>query len=156
AFGALGGLVGSLIWRPLPTLTVPAPDRPAAVKMTNPEKRSAFAGPIAWTRVLMGTAITVGGMMWANVILEIVLEAAEGKLAISSPLQAQLVTLEISALAILFGSCLAGATTANGIKQGLCVGLGASTVLIGIQLASPNGSVHKLILTAAGISTLAL
>jgi hypothetical protein len=156
AFGALGGLVGSLIWKPLPTLTVPAAERPRGVTMPDRKKPSPFAGPISWTRVLMGTAVAVGGILWANVILEIVLEATDRKLAVSSHLQAKLVTLEISALAVLFGSCLAGATTFNGLKQGLCVGVLASLVLIGILLGNPKGPKHDLLFTAVEKSTLIL
>jgi hypothetical protein len=158
AFGAVGGLVGCLIWKPLPTLTMPgpAPNAKAGVSFGNSGKPSPFAGPVAWARVLLGIAVGVGGAIWANVILDFVLEAAEGKLAISSNLQAQLVTLEICALAILVGSSFAGATTANGLKQGLCVGLGASAVLLGIQLGSPNFSMHRLIFTGTGTCALAL
>jgi hypothetical protein len=157
AFGAIGGLAGCLIWKPLPTLAVPAPaDRKAALSVGGSGKPSPFDGPVAWVRVFLGIAAAVGGAIWANVILEFVLEAAEGKLAISSHLQAQLVTLEICALAILFGSSLAGATTANGLKQGLCVGLGASAVLIGIQLGGPNVSLNRLVFTGTGTCALAL
>src|SRR5262249_54486277 len=56
-FGALGGLLGSTIWRPLPALRIPglsadkARPRPA---LTAP---SALDGPIAWGRVLMGLGV---------------------------------------------------------------------------------------------------
>jgi hypothetical protein len=154
AFGAMGGFLGSAIWRPPPILTMPAPPRGLASLGWRSSKPSAFAGPVAWTRVLTGAAVTVGGVVWANVILEFVLEASEGKLTIDSHLQAQLVTWEICALAMLTGSSLAGANTANGIKQGLCVGLGAGTVLTGVQLGSASFVFETAVLTV--ISTVAL
>jgi hypothetical protein len=156
AFGALGGLAGSLVWKPLPTLVVPAPERKSGLKISGPDKPSPFAGPVAWARVVLGITVAVGGSLWANVILNFVLEASEGKLEISSHLQAQLVTLEICALAIVFGSSLAGATTANGLKQGLCVGLGAGAILLGIQLGSAKVPINLMIFTVAGTSCLSL
>jgi hypothetical protein len=157
AFGAIGGLIGSLIWRPLPALVMTLPDtgRQTGIKITR-DRRSLFAGPVAWFRVLIGITITVGGAVWATGILGFVMRAMEGKLAITSRLQAQLVTMEICALAVLLGSSLAGATTANGIKQGLCVGLGATAILLGIQLAGPEVSSHRMILTTLSTTVLAL
>jgi hypothetical protein len=156
AFGALGGLIGMLIWKPLPALALPTPQRKLLPVPVLPRGPSVFAGPISWPRVLTGVAVAVGGTIWANVILEMVLEASEGKLTISNHLQAQLVTWEITTLAILFGSALAGATTANGLKQGLCVGLGAAAVMLGIRAGSQNVSLDYLIYTGATTLAVAL
>jgi hypothetical protein len=158
AFGALGGLIGSLIWKPLPVLPIPGQDgdRKGAVKFSRKDKVSLFAGPVAWVRVALGTAVVVGGALWANVILSFVLQAAEGKLTIRSRLQAQLVTLEICALAVLVGSCLAGATTRNGLKQGLCVGLAAGAVLLGISLSGGQISLNELVFKGLSTSFLAM
>lgn len=147
AFGALGGFVGSCIWKPLASLTVISPPRTPFPLGTSRRKQSAFSGPIAWGRVVTGTTVAVGGCIWANVILDYVLEAAEGKLSISSHLQAQLVTWEITALAMLVGGVLAGSATSNGIKQGFCVALGTSAVLLGVHLASANLSLQTMIST---------
>jgi hypothetical protein len=158
AFGALGGLVGSLIWKPLPVLPIPGQDgdRKGAVKFSRKDKVSLFAGPVAWIRVALGTAVVVGGALWANVILSFVLQASEGKLTIRSRLQAHLVTLEICALAVLVGSCLAGATTRNGLKQGLCVGLAAGAVLLGISLSGGQISLNELVFKGLSTSFLAM
>ena len=43
--------------------------------------------------------------------------------------------LSVGALA---GAGLAGATTRNGLKQGLCVGIGSAVILVGVQLGSPK------------------
>jgi len=56
------------------------------------------------------------------------------------------VTWEISALAMIVGGALAGATTRNGSKQGFCVGVGTATVLAGIRLATRTHTLELLIL----------
>jgi hypothetical protein len=137
AFGALGGLIGSLIWKPLPTLAVPGP---AESKPKSPVPRGPFipalAGPVAWVRVVVGSVIVIAGVFWPTLILSLVMQASQGQLSLDSRLQAQLLTWEIMGLFTLVGSGLAGATTSNGLKQGLCVGLTASIVLIGHRLGS--------------------
>ena len=147
AFGAVGGFIGSQIWKPLPSVSLPFEMRGAKAITPPVKRRSYFAGPIAWTRVLTGIALTVGGVMWANIIRDLVIEASEGKLSIDSQLQADLVTFEVSALAMIAGSGFAGANTFNGLKQGLCVGLGSGAVLFGLRLGTGNFSPEILILT---------
>jgi hypothetical protein len=147
AFGAVGGMIGTMIWRPLPSLNI-APElhltrqaRPA------PKRRNYFGGPIAWGRVLSGTTLAVGGVVWANVIREFVLEASEGKLRIDTQLQAELVTWEISALAMIAGAAFAGFNTHNGLKQGIVVGIGTGSVLLGIRLMVTSFTIELLMLT---------
>jgi hypothetical protein len=68
------------------------------------------------------------------------------------------VTWEICAIAVLLGAGLAGATTPNGPKQGLVVGLGAGVLLFGISLGDPKAAfqaseilvVALIVLTLAG------
>jgi hypothetical protein len=146
AFGALGGLVGSLIWRPLPLDLLPYQPRKLLPSLPVQRGPSAFSGPVAWARVLTGITVAVGGVFWVDVIRDSVLEGFEGKLRIDTHLQAELVTWEISALAMIAGGALAGATTRNGSKQGLCVGIGTSTVLAGIRLATITHAPELLIL----------
>lgn len=136
AVGAMGGLIGSLIWKPLPEPVSPSLMDFKLPPLPKAEDRPALAGPVAWGRVLSGSAVAIGGIVWANTILEAVVEASEGTLTLQSHLQTQLVTWEICGLAMLFGSALAGATTLNGMKQGLWVGLLTGTVLFGIRLTS--------------------
>jgi hypothetical protein len=64
------------------------------------------------------------------------------------------VTWEIRGLALVAGSALAGATTLNFIKQGLCVGLGAGVILVGLRLSGKDVTVDDLLLIAS--SALAL
>ena len=105
-------------------------------------------------RVVAGITIAVGGVFWVDAIRDSVLEASEGKLRIDTQLQAELVTWEISALAMLAGGALAGATTRNGSKQGVYVGVGTATVLLGIRLASITHTPLLLGLTVISAVTL--
>ena len=148
AFGALGGVVGSLIWRPLPPLLMPELPRKTPLPVV-PIRRSPspFSGPVAWARVLSGITVAVGGVFWVDVIRDSVVDASEGKLSINTHLEAELVTWEISALAMVAGGALAGATTANGSKQGFCVGIGTASVLVGIRLASITNTPELLLLS---------
>jgi hypothetical protein len=154
AFGVMGGLVGSVIWRPLPLVLAPIESRKTLPVVPLQKTSSTFSGPVAWARVLMGITVAVGGVFWVDVIRDSVLEASEGKLKIYTRLEADLVTWEISALAMIAGGALAGATTANGMKQGLCVGIGTGAILLGIRLASITHAADMLVLTV--ISALAL
>lgn len=148
AFGALGSMVGSAIWKPLQTLTLPSSAGTPGTRKAGPRNKSHyFAGPIAWLRVGTGVAVAVGGALWAHVILELVVQASEGKLLPETKLQSELVTWEIMALVMTFGSALAGATTKNPLKQGLCVGVGTATVLLGVNFATPVLPVPALLFT---------
>jgi hypothetical protein len=149
AFGALGGFVGCQIWRPLPTLAGPASPQVAPPIIAARAQRPLFDGPVAWGRMLLGAALAVGGGIWAHVILDLVLSASNGALNLTDHLQAQLVTWEVTGLAMLVGSALAGAGTANSLKQGLCVGVAVSAVLFGVRLGVQHASVHDLVLTVA-------
>jgi hypothetical protein len=157
AFGAVGGTVGSLIWAPIPvTSHLKRGQHSRGTLSPAPVVRSSFAGPIAWGRVLTGITVAVGGVVWVDVIRDLVLEASGGRLQIDTHLQAELVTWEISALAIVAGSLLAGATTANGMKQGLAVGIGTATVLFGERLASAMITPQLLMLTLTSAISLSL
>jgi len=147
SFGALGGLVGSFIWEPLKPLQTSLPPAKALPTIRVRQVDAAFGGPVAWARVLTGITVAVGGVFWVDVIRDSVLEASEGKLRIDTHLQAELVTWEISTLAMIVGGALAGATTANGSKQGLFVGMGTATMLVGLRMARVTHSPELLVLT---------
>src|SRR5206468_629269 len=108
-FGALGGLVGSMIWRPLPTVAVPlAP--PRVGKRTGGPTLALLSGPVAWWRVAAGGAIVLCGLFWPKYILDFVVNASQGQLTLQSQLQAQLITWEIIGVLTLLGAGVAGAT----------------------------------------------
>ena len=158
ATGAIGGGLGMLIWQPIPKLpdlggnsTAPVPAVPFSIAMG-----SAFAGPVYVGRVCAGAFVIVVGVVWSQAILEFLLRASNGSLTISSKMQAQLVSMEIIALVALVGAGLAGATTRNGLKQGLCVGLCASVVVLGIQCSNPKFTLESAIFTISGIAVVSL
>jgi hypothetical protein len=154
AFGAAGGLIGCLIWKPLPILAGPSTPQVAPPVAPAAPRRPLFDGPISWGRLLLGAALAIGGGVWAHVILTLVVEAAQGALDITDRLQAQLVTWEVTGLAMLVGSFIAGAGTPNCLKQGVCVGLAVSAMLFGYRLGVQQAPAHDLILTVACSMTL--
>jgi hypothetical protein len=153
-FGAAGGFLGCRIWKPLPILAGASSPQVAPPVQFARNRRSLFDGPVAWGRMLLGSIVAVAGAIWAHVILDLVLDASQGALDITDHLQAQLVTWEVMGLAMLAGSALAGAGTANSLKQGLCVGIAVAAVVLGFRLGMRHFSVDELILT--GASSLAL
>lgn len=156
ATGAIGGGLGMLIWQPIPKLpdlggSTPVPAVPFSISLG-----TTFSGPVYLGRVCAGAFVIVVGVVWAQAILEFLLRASNGTLTISSKMQAQLVSMEIIALVALLGAGFAGATTRNGLKQGLYVGLCASVVVLGIQCSSPKFSLESAIYTLSGIALVSL
>lgn len=153
--GAVGGLVGASIWRPLPVIQLAEVELQQKNKKKRP-KSNLFSGPIAWTRVLMGTGIAIAGVVSSAMILRFFLKASDGQLTISSEMQARIITWEISGLAVLLGSCLAGSNTFNGMKQGLSAGVTTAILLVFLQLSNQRTTLEELILTAVCTVTLAI
>ena len=143
----LAGWLGSQIWKPLVIATEAEPLRKA--KTASRPRMRLFAGRIAWMRVATGTVLAVAGGLWAENILDLIIAVSDKKLMPGSQFQAQLVTWEISALALFVGSALAGATTANGFKQGLAVGVATAVVLFGIRLGISSSPLAVLLLSTA-------
>jgi hypothetical protein len=156
AFGALGGFLGSCIWKPPPRLELPSGPRAPQALVPTQARPSLFSGPFAWGRIVTGAAVAVGGTLWANVLMELVLDASEGRLSINSHVQAQLVTWEVTALAMFVGGAMAGACTVNSLKQGVGVGLAAAAVLAGIRLGTGYDALPRLVLTVASSLSLGL
>jgi len=139
AIGTLGGRIGMLIWKPMPVLQLGGlPENAPKVPWNALSFLQYFEGPVSFGRVVVGMLVVVIGVVWSNLILSIIIGASGGSLVLSTHLQDRLLLFEISALATLAGSGLAGATTWNGLKQGLCVGMASSVILVGIQLGSPK------------------
>jgi hypothetical protein len=152
AIGAIGGAIGMLIWRPIPQLPeMESNTTPVPIPTFNFSFANIFSGPVYFGRVCAGAFIIVVGVVWSKAIMEFMLRASGGTFTLSSQLQAQLVSMEIAALFALLGAGFSGATTRNGLKQGLCVGLAASMIVLGIQIASPKFTLESGIVTMAGI-----
>jgi hypothetical protein len=131
--GAIGGWIGAAVWKPLPDTNS------AQVPVVRPRRflrrhRHLFRGPVAWVRVAVGVTVAVAGALTATLVFEKILDISHGSLGTVDELQDRLITLELKSLALLFGGALAGATTPNGLKQGLCVGLASTVILIGIEI----------------------
>jgi hypothetical protein len=131
-FGALGGWLGCFFWPPLPASEPHAPG-PSNAKPARGRRRGLLAGSVAWVRVGLGIGIGVAGTLSAAALFDLAIEASDGKLGTTDEMQDRVITWEIKALALLLGGALAGASTLNGIKQGLAVGIGTSVLLVGIQ-----------------------
>jgi hypothetical protein len=154
-FGAVGGWLGCTLWKPLSAETA----QPAAL----PRKRNAlrsqinlFAGPVAWFRVGVGSVLAVAGTLLASLFFEKLLDLGHGALSTTDDMQDRLITMEIKALALLLGGVLAGATTSNGLKQGLCVGLASAVILIGIEMNFVERWLQMAGLTCIAALTLSL
>jgi hypothetical protein len=156
AFAAIGGWVGSLIWRPIPAEAVPFALGPPRKRPPAPRGPSPFAGKVAWFRVVTGSALAVAGSLSAQLIFLRAMDISNGKLGTSSALQEQLITWELKALAVMAGGALAGATTTNGLKQGLAVGIIASVVLVGVQAPRATGIVQFALLVTVSTMSLTL
>lgn len=144
-FGALGGWIGRHIWKPVPQILLP--EAQAAGGSPAPRRRSLWpnfwAGPVHLGRVFFGAGLVVLGVVSSNRILDFVLSTSQGKLHLTSHFQAKLVAWEIAMLVIVTGAGFAGATTLNGLKQGLCVGCVTSLVFVGLQLGNAKATLEN-------------
>ncbi len=135
--GALAGWIGSRIWQPLTPAIAPGASR-QLLKAVRKQHKNVFAGPVFWTRVIVGACLAVSGALSAGKFLDRMIWLSDYMLTPESQLHKQVVTWEISALAILAGGMLAGASMKNGAKQGLACGLVTAVILVGIRLATPD------------------
>jgi hypothetical protein len=130
-FGALGGWIGCAVWKPVPIVD---PDQNRVGRKRVHRRQPLFAGRVAWFRVGVGVALAVAGTLSAGILFDLALDASQGTLSTTDEMQDRVVTWEIKALAVLLGGALAGATTSNGLKQGLVVAIGTAVILVGTQL----------------------
>lgn len=150
--GTAGGAVGGGIWRVPSRLSLPqfapAEERPAQELQTSagyhpakaPPAPSQWTGPVAWGRVLFGILAACGVSYMHKRIIQMILIFAEGYIKIADTSQEALAVTEIFAIAILMGGAIAGATTGNGLKMGLIVGIGAGFGQALLILHSPKAS----------------
>ncbi len=133
--GAIGGFIGSVIWKPL---LIPTDPRFSSLsqrtnarkdKLEGPSLR--WTGPVAWFRVILGAAIAGVGALNASRIVDFVLGVSDYKLRVVTQFENHVAYGEVFGLCILFGGCFAGATRPNGLKQGVCVGFLVSVIMIG-------------------------
>jgi hypothetical protein len=127
ALGLVGGWMGSILFAPLPDMSIPT--GAGVARKRRRRLKPLLEGRIYWLRVLVGTLVAVFGVLSAGAIFDAVIEAGRGRLMTEAYWQDQIFTWEIKVLALLLGGALAGANTNNGFKQGLVVGLGAALVM---------------------------
>jgi hypothetical protein len=141
--GAIGGLIGSLIWKPI-VIAVDkrfvSPARKAAARRESRASQLRWTGPIAWIRVIIGTGIAILGALNTAKIVDFILRASDHKLQVVTHLETQVAQGEIFGLSILLGGCFAGATRLNGLKQGVCVGFLFAAIIIGTSLRTEAAS----------------
>ena len=149
----VGGLIGSMVWRPI--IDAP-PARLAPTKKAAKRSTPMFAGPIAWGRVALGCVAVVCASIYAARLFDRILDLSGNKLGTGDDFQDLLITWEIKAFLILLGAFVAGVATKNGLKQGLIVGLLASSILVGIQAPMTHSLVRLVVFTISGTVGLCL
>lgn len=130
--GLLGSFIGSRYWPALSLFTPTIQSTPKAKKKE--PKVTAPPVPIAWFRVLGGAALSIGCTVWAGPIRDFIVQNSRGAFSVDSRFQLQFTAWIISALAMLIGGALAGASTRGGIRHGFLVGLFASIGVFIIHL----------------------
>ncbi len=149
----LGGVIGSVIWKPIidaPAKSL-APTKKAAKRST-----PTFTGPIAWGRVAFGCVAVVCASLYTTKLLNKLIDLSGNKIGTGDDFQDLLITWEIKAFLVLLGAFFAGVATKNGLKQGLVVGLLASSILIGIQAPASQNLLRMVGSTIAGTVGLCL
>jgi hypothetical protein len=154
--GALGGWLGQCVWQPPPVISMAIlrAAGPSVTLAAAPAARgwALWSGPVCWLRVVAGTLVAVGGGVFTRTVIEFVLDASDGYFRILTDVQGRVTTGEVFSLSILLGGCVAGATTRNGLKQGLCVGVVAAASLTGFFLTGlldVSGTALMPVFTAA-------
>ena len=145
--GSAGALVSSLIWKPLSVATLPETPSRMAKKLgaKRPRLSKVFAGPVSWLRVLLGALLAAGGCYAAKPALYHVLNNTNW-LSLDAYSQEAMLLWEVKGLALLLGGFLAGAATANGLKQGLVVGI-VTAALMNALLAYQQAHLQTVELT---------
>jgi hypothetical protein len=152
--GLIGGAIGSMVWRPI--VHSPATLLQPTSKKAGPPSAPMFAGPIAWGRVVFGCVAVVVASLYATKLFDKIIDLTGNKVGTGDDFQDMLITWELKAFLVLLGAVIAGASTRNGLKQGLLVGLFASSVLVGMQAPMTQNLFRLVLLTGAGTVGLCL
>jgi hypothetical protein len=76
-------------------------------------------------------------------------DATQGALNVTTHFQARLISWEIAGLTMIVGAMLAGSTSWNGAKQGLCVGIGGAVLYAGFQIENPTFQLETAVFTVS-------
>jgi hypothetical protein len=148
-FGAIGGLLGGLIWKPLPDVNWPllSPQSRLALKREAASSRPLlrWAGPVAWGHILIGTIVATIGAVNTPTMIDYILSASDNQFKLMTQLEDSIAYGEIFSLAILLGGCIAGANSINGLKQGVCVGMTLAFLMAGIYWKDSASIIYPIL-----------
>lgn len=149
AFGLIGGFIGYRIWKPT-SLFVEDDMGRSGLGVPRPGKL--WKGPIHIVRVLLGAGIAVTGAIFAKEILGSVLDNSQGLFRIRDNLTERLLLYQVMGLSALVGGAVAGSSSRNGFKQGVCASVLVGALFIGVQLANPKTLLEVAIATGSGVA----
>jgi hypothetical protein len=110
-----------------------------------------FAGPVSWFRLGLGVAVGVAGCQVARYALDAILNLSD-QFSMNEYMQESVIVWELRGVALLLGGIVAGAGTANGLKQGLMAGMFTGAVMNVVMVyrnAKPEIVVLSLVLSFA-------
>jgi hypothetical protein len=148
-WGLFGGIIGNRIWKPVPLFNVEGEVDRSGFGIPRPAKRL-LRGPIHVFRVMIGAAIAVAAAVFVKELVDQLLRNSQGLFSIKSHLTEKLIVYQIVALTSLVGGAIAGSSSRNGFKQGLCTAVLAASLYLGVQLANPK-AVLEISLFTAGV-----
>lgn len=148
--GLMGGFVGSQIWKPPASLSMPTfvavPKKPvqdlSSSGLYRPAPKaepSQWSGPVAWLRVLCGIGVAFAGTYMNKQILDLAQRLTDGAIHFTNNYQEAIAVRAICAGSTFLGACVAGATRPNGMKQGLIAGIGAAFLQGAYFVNLPDG-----------------
>ncbi|HEX3316131.1 MAG TPA: hypothetical protein VHR72_14635 [Gemmataceae bacterium] len=145
-WGGLGGYFGYRIWKPC-SLTSSADGEAAHAAVVKPTGQL-LRGRLHLIRVSLGAAMSLSGLIFTKQFFDFIVHASGDTYKADSDFQENLVRWQIIGLTILVGAMFAGATTTNGLKQGLFAGILTASLFIGAQVANPKMRFEMVIVTA--------
>jgi hypothetical protein len=154
-WGLLGGFIGNRIWKPVPLFHVEDDLGKSGYGMPRSSKRL-LRGPIHILRVLLGASVALAGAVFAKEILDALMRYGQGALKIDSHLTERLIVYQMIALGTFVGGTIAGSSSRNGFKQGLCAGILAAALYMGVQLANPKSILEITLFTTAGVGVMCI
>ena len=139
AMGGIGGAIGMLIWRPIPKLPEMEGTRRRRSRLSSFSFGERFCRPGSCRPVsVRGAFIIVVGVVWSQAIMDVLAARQQRQLRHLVEAAGRAGEHGNRGFGCSAWRGFAGATTRNGLKQGLCVGLAASMIVLGIQIAGPD------------------
>jgi hypothetical protein len=151
--GLLGGIVGYRIWKPVPLFNVEIEVDKSGFGIPRPAKKL-LRGPIHVFRVLLGAAVAVAGAVFVKELMDQLMRNSQGMFQVKSYATEKLIVYQIIALTSMIGGAIAGSSSRNGFKQGLCTGVLAATLYFGVQLANPKAVLEISLFTGGAVAVM--